>query len=89
MEDCRRREVIGLPLAYQEVPIEQDDDSLLTHYRKRQVDDGYLKCEDGRYFLTEKSKKLVQKEFKRYELRPGMIMLIEQHILEANDVAVY
>jgi hypothetical protein len=67
----------------------QQSIDFFEHCRNCQLQDGYLKCENGRYLLTEKGKKLVQKELKRYELRPGMMVLIEQQILEAHDLEVY
>ncbi|HZG83868.1 hypothetical protein [Paenibacillus sp.] len=47
------------------------------------VEDGYAVHADGeRWILTEKGQRMVEREFRRYELRPGMHIMIGMHYAE-------
>lgn len=57
----------------------------MEHCRRSLIDDGLLVLDDSGYHCTEKGLKLVQKELRRYELRPGMAILIQTYVLNMNE----
>ncbi len=63
--------------------------SLIESCRTQSIEDKMLVLTDEGYKLTAKGNKFVSKELARYELRPGMLLLIQQRILEMNEVQVW
>jgi Mn-dependent DtxR family transcriptional regulator len=54
---------------------------------KQLVDDGLIEMDEHGYWkLTEKGKKLVEKELDRYLLRPGTLQMIGMHFAERMGV---
>lgn len=45
--------------------------------------------DDGRYILTPQGIEKVRKEFQRYQMRPAMMVMIEQYILQEHEITVY
>lgn len=65
------------------------DEEWLEHCRRSLIDDGLLEFGDTGYRCTEKGAKLVDKELRRYELRPGTMILIETRILNGCNCSVW
>ncbi|UUZ80675.1 hypothetical protein LJK88_38460 [Paenibacillus sp. P26] len=70
--------------------LNDDINELLTESCKRQlIEDGLMVLTDSGYSLTARGMKSVQKEFRRYEMRPAMAMMMEIYILNRHEVPVW
>ncbi|TNJ68192.1 ABC transporter ATP-binding protein [Paenibacillus hemerocallicola] len=62
---------------------------LLASCRRQLIEDGLMVLGDSGYECTEKGKLLVQKELRRYQMRPAMMVLIETEIMTLNECSVW
>lgn len=63
--------------------------TLLDSCRRQLIEEGKMILTDHGYELTERGLRVVEKELARYELRPGMAVLIETHILNRHQCPVW
>lgn len=68
---------------------EVSQEEFLASCRRQLIEDGLLVFGDDGYRLTEKGKRLVEKELRRYQMRPAMLVLIETYILNVNECSVW
>jgi hypothetical protein len=72
------------------VNLETSGNELLDSCRRQLIEQGDLFWEDELYTLTPQGRAKVEKELqRRYGLRPAMMVMIEQFVLEQHDIAVY
>lgn len=63
------------------------EERLRDSCRQQHIEEKKMVCLDGEYRLTEKGRLAVARELERYQLRPGMFILIEQYF--ADHFGVY
>lgn len=69
--------------------MQNEQATLLESCRRQLIEDGLLVLGDNGYRCTEKGKRMVQKELRRYEMRPAMLVLIENEIMNLNECSVW
>ncbi|MFB9273430.1 ABC transporter ATP-binding protein [Cohnella cellulosilytica] len=64
---------------------EEIEETLLASCRRELIEEGKLVLTDTGYQLTELGQKAVQKELRRYEFRPAMLVMIETYVLNLHE----
>lgn len=68
---------------------EELQESELASCRRLLIEEGKMVLTDAGYQLTELGQKAVQKELRRYELRPAMLVMIETYVLNVRQCAFW
>lgn len=53
------------------------------------IEEGKVELTDSGYQLTERGRKAVMQELRRYEHRPAMALMIEMHVLNQHQHSVW